>query len=716
MYTPFATRQLASLEAAKLRRAARRDVSLWGSTEQDPAMSAESDGSLQALREQSHKGLQYLINYLLTNAEQALLAMAGKAQNKGEQARCYAAMGEFRLKRGALDTRFIERVMGGFDTIGEAPAPPAPPKPKAPQTLSLDAPDLGMMDTTALEEGIAVDNIASRASLKYRPSLQRLAQHVSRESGQRRLDLDSLPIGPLALTRHFMDVCGELEVDSESKALFVRLFSRFVIDELQAFYDQCIATIPVVDEPSAAQAARATETLVTHVLPTAKRESEHQQTIDASRAEAIWDSSRTPLLAPPGRAMAMPRNVLDEVLQGLQQRLLDRTRPLPALNPKAGIQPLEMFELINESLAELGYKKPMALTGDVVETINLVRLLFEHSLRDARVAAPVRRLARLLQIPLLRAALREPEVMSGADHPVRQFFKEIGAAAIGWTPQGELAADEFFRKIQSLVARVIRDYDKDTAVFTACLGELKSYMSSEQGRVRLLEQRTLSAATGKAESQAARQAIAAVVAAATEGKTLPAGVMDFLRGDWSDALFVIRLTDGDDSAAWGIALETTGRLATLVARQSPEGFAAIARGLKNGLLRLGLDETLAAARVAELQQLIGVDAAPQAEPAVQQEPVAAASPARPPASPEYLVMVDKLAPDTWFEFRRPGAEPQRARLLTMIRKTGQFLFVNREGAQAGEWHREELASALQSGEVSMLTGPTAPSSGRWGRR
>ena len=54
---------------------------------------------------------------------------------------------------------------------------------------------------------------------------------------------------------------------------------------------------------------------------------------------------------------------------------------------------------------------------------------------------------------------------------------------------------------------------------------------------------------------------------------------------------------------------------------------------------------------------------------------------RPPASPEFLQLVDKLAPDTWIEFRLPGHPPARARLLTMFQKTGEFLFVNREGAK-----------------------------------
>jgi hypothetical protein len=93
---------------------------------------------------------------------------------------------------------------------------------------------------------------------------------------------------------------------------------------------------------------------------------------------------------------------------------------------------------------------------------------------------------------------------------------------------------------------------------------------------------------------------------------------------------------------------------------------------------------------------------------------------RPPASPEYLQLVDKLAPDTWIEFRLPGHPPARARLLTMFHKTGEFLFVNREGAKAGDWKRGDLAAAMQYGEAVILTGPTAPSgpagSMRWGRR
>src|SRR4030095_15934866 len=103
---------------------------------------------------------------------------------------------------------------------------------------------------------------------------------------------------------------------------------------------------------------------------------------------------------------------------------------------------------LNDTLSEMGYTRAMALPTDVVETVSLVRLLFEHALRDQQVAAPRRRLVRLLQIPLLRAALREPEVLAGATHPARMLFKELGAAAIGWTPPAEGGGGRFHRPAQ----------------------------------------------------------------------------------------------------------------------------------------------------------------------------------------------------------------------------------------------------------------------------
>ena len=464
MYTPFSTQQLASLEAARRRRQDRGGGSLWAREDRNAPMSDEPEGPLTALREQSRKGVQYLLNYMLANAEQYLLGLAGKAEGRGEQANLYEAMRELRLKRRALEEKFAAAVMGGIDdfSANPAPPPPAPTKPTEPAPLSLQAGALGLMHEQRLEESLMVENVASRARIDHREALLALGRHVSAQTGQRRVDIDALPVGPLALTKHFMQVCNDIEVSPQSRLIFVKVFSRFIIEELGPFYAQCLAGLPVEDDDAAEQVrAAGIEAMAPMDLPTGERHDERPRaSAPQPQAEIAWDNARTPLLVAPGKGMAMPRNLLDEILLRLQQQLLDRKKPLANLNPKAGILPFEVFELINAELEEMGQAKSLALSLEVIETVNLVRLLFEHALRDQNVVQPVRRLVRLLQIPVLRAALKDPDVLTGAEHPVRALFREIGTASIGCAPQGDPGGDAFFRLLQSLVGRIVGGFGR----------------------------------------------------------------------------------------------------------------------------------------------------------------------------------------------------------------------------------------------------------------
>ena len=120
MYTRFSTQQLASLEAARRRRQERGVDSLWAEEDRKAPMSDVPEGPLAALREQSRKGVQYLLNYMLANAEQYLLGLAGKAPSKGEQANIYEAMRELRLKRRALEEKYAVAVMGVDVDVGDA--------------------------------------------------------------------------------------------------------------------------------------------------------------------------------------------------------------------------------------------------------------------------------------------------------------------------------------------------------------------------------------------------------------------------------------------------------------------------------------------------------------------------------------------------------------------------------------------------------------------
>lgn len=664
-------------------------------------MNDAPEGRMEALHEQTRRGLQYLLNFLFANAEQALIGMAGKSNSNAEQSSCYEAMRELRLKRRAIEEQFLAKALAGFDGIGATPPAASAAARATPAGAEPEVAGLGVMKDTLLEERISIDSIASRALHANHELLVQLGKRVAVELGVRRVDIDALPIAPLALTHAFMEACRDSHVDQRSRMLFARLFSQFVVDQLELFYEQCLAVFPELESPARAPAV-APSPHVPQVLPTGPVSEEFDDPVAQeapTQAEIGWDMARTPLLAGPGKAMAMPKAQMEEILAALQRQLLDRKTQIGALNPRAGIQPFDVFELINAELERLGFVRTMALPPDVIEGINLVRMLFEHALRDSQVPQPVRRIVRLLQIPLLRAALRDPGVLDDGGHPVRVLFREIGVAAIGWAPEGEPDNDEFLRFVQLLVVRVISDFDRDLEIFRQCLEDLRRYAKARQGPARVLEQRTLVAEIGRVEAQAAREAIAQLIGGATADIGLPKAVTGFLRGKWSDALFVIRLRDGAASEEWAQAVEATGRLIVLAGAEASTGdFAPVAAGIRAGLARLGLDEATVESMLADLESGLGASklAAPGAAPA---RPVRAA------ASQRFVQIADKLAPDTWIEFRIPGVTTHRARLLTKIPRTGQFLFVTREGAKASDWSLEELALAIEHGEAVVLGSP-----------
>jgi hypothetical protein len=253
--------------------------------------------------------------------------------------------------------------------------------------------------------------------------------------------------------------------------------------------------------------------------------------------------------------------------------------------------------------------------------------------------------------------------------------------------------------VKLLVTRVLNDYEKDTAVFRGCVDDLRRYLKVQDGDAFRDQTQSLTEQVGKGEAQAARAAVAETISGAAAVAPLPGAVIEFLRGPWSDALFVIRLREGESSTEWGLAVETTARLVAATRTDGARSaFEVAAQGLQRGLGRLGLDDASAQQKVRALEAALS---GPDAGPAVAAAPRVAS---RPPASTEFVQIVDRLSPDAWVEFREPGGVRRRLRLASRIPRTGQFVFVDVEGARALEVARNDLAAMIEQAEAKILHG------------
>ncbi|MBW0149481.1 DUF1631 domain-containing protein [Marinobacter arenosus] len=68
---------------------------------------------------------------------------------------------------------------------------------------------------------------------------------------------------------------------------------------------------------------------------------------------------------------------------------------------------------------------------------------------------------------------------------------------------------------------------------------------------------------------------------------------------------------------------------------------------------------------------------------------------------EWLDRADALRVGSWIEMSKDGGKV-RCKLAAFIKATGKYIFVNRSGAKVAEYHRQDLAAAMASGEIGML--------------
>jgi hypothetical protein len=391
-------------------------------------------------------------------------------------------------------------------------------------------------------------------------------------------------------------------------------------------------------------------------------------------------------------------------------------------------------------------------------------MLFDFILEDRQLHPVMKALIGRLQIPVLKVALSDKNFFNRGGHPVRKLLNELALAAIGWSEKRAGMRDPLRDKIEEVVGRVLTEYTDQVGLFEELLKDFGHFMDLDRRRRELVEQRLRDAEEGRARQERASQAATDVIREHTAGRDIPEPVLQVLNEPWTRYLQWVMLREGEESERWLQAKAISERLVWSVdprpvssdtraelLRMIPE----VVEELRKALQEISWDPfaTDAAIRDLELahvdvfQKLVTApvveDKAPTienfevpeapAEPAEtpeQSEPApevidevtepASVKPAEisagvetaavaeesaeiqsPVASAEWLAKADGLRVGSWVEMARDETRV-RCKLAAFIKATGKYIFVNRSGAKVAEYHRDDLAIALQEQAITML--------------
>lgn len=155
---------------------------------------------------------------------------------------------------------------------------------------------------------------------------------------------------------------------------------------------------------------------------------------------------------------------LASVLTSLQHEIVKRPLTIQSLS-----------DTVKSALENRGEKNP--LTQRHEDLINLVGLLFDYILNDQHLPERVRNIIALLQIPVLKLTIFEPEFLSNHQHSARLLLNDMTSVGL-LCNDNHTASNSIYLLIETTVKSILSGCIDNPEIFTDSLIEFREKLES----------------------------------------------------------------------------------------------------------------------------------------------------------------------------------------------------------------------------------------------
>lgn len=168
---------------------------------------------------------------MLNELEQDLFRNAEQARSNDAQRSLLELQRRIHERRARLRPAFLEKMETALATLAD------PPPPKIETPVRPQFSELSLVDTGAMDEAVAVKEIATRSEIRNSLSLFLLGQRLGVVARRPAFDAEHLPFGPHRLCRILRETIADFELAAEHRGLVYRQFDRSVMQYLTPFYE-----------------------------------------------------------------------------------------------------------------------------------------------------------------------------------------------------------------------------------------------------------------------------------------------------------------------------------------------------------------------------------------------------------------------------------------------------------------------------------------------
>ncbi|MCU7915688.1 MAG: DUF1631 domain-containing protein [Candidatus Thiodiazotropha sp. (ex Gloverina cf. vestifex)] len=710
--------------------------------------------------------LPKLMGGLFENLDDALYEMANKSDSNTLQNIYFDSMRELRKQRNNIDRSFNQEILRTYDRFWET-GEVSVSQPSLDE-LSRDT-EMALLDDEELEDSLAITNMASKAENRFTRELYAMGQRFAYIIGGGRIDerfAQQSPLSPAVLCGAFQVAMSSVPVELPVKLVVYKLFDRHIMHFIGGLYDEINILL--------GQAG-----VIPKLTPKVRRNPVSPAMVRGDGGESQLAGESSYLADPASQSAyttpAQTTDVQGEVFAALQQLLgVRRTRvsdgmtasSLMVTAPVGAVPMIDTGELLgalnaiqqsNVVMLPQGRRVTQALSPDQMraqlvsdlqiasdghvtralgdadnDTIDVISMLFEFILDDYSLPDAMKALISRLQIPMLKVAIIDKNFFSKKVHPARRLLNSLAQAAVGWNDTGDRANDVLYIKIESVVKRVLNDFQDDPAIFSELDDEFSAWWQQEQRGAQIAEQRTNQVTRGKEQLRSAKQTVISELNKRLDSQqVLPEAVMSLLEDGWKDVLLLNYLRQGADSKEWRESLEIVDRLLWSVQPKSDyaerqqllRGIPELLRNLRERLNSISFDQHKMARLFKELQNchigcLRGGDpnlmGGAGTNPSVSHEVhfpdsqiVSGYNTMRQVADDaadehdELSLQAGDLEIGTWLEMQ-DGSVKNRVKLSWKSKVTDTYIFVNRKGMKAMELTTADLAKRFRDETAKLV--------------
>ncbi len=485
---------------------------------------------------------------------------------------------------------------------------------------------LTLLGESELEETLAVTSLVEKLSQRFSDELYCMEQRFSHLFPDAEFDMDTVPFGPGNLCQAFQSMLDAMGLDLEMSLYQFKRLDKVLMKTAGKYFHDVNALL-----------------IAEGILPELKRQviKREEHAVKGAAAGAIppvhgelHPTHCPPLQSQPGTQMyqaiqqllamgglhpdqGSPQGqaISEDELFSITPRLLDGLTQLQeglmqvpggALSGQGSLKDqVNAVLVMNDGSGRSG-----GLNQIDNDTIDVISMIFDLILDDHSLPDSVKALIGRLQIPILKASIIDRNFFKRKTHPARQLINRLAYAGVGWSEDCEATQDRLYEKMESIVNRILEDFETDMQIFEELLTEFEAFIEHERQAFEKAQEVIRQETYAREQRERLKREVIERIMQKNRADPVPGEILEFLVSTWSRVVVeASQAEEGDgpgrekalqfiDDLMWSLAPKQTQEQRKNLLRVLP----GILKLMREGLEWIGHDADESQTLFATLEQ------------------------------------------------------------------------------------------------------------------